>query len=267
MLAMADGAVMLLAGRAPLISERRKRTLISRLYCLVSFLLAVGFAGPAFSYDATWYKVKGWSGEYPHGFTMAANVTINVRASLSLDAPKSISCDLKKGSTYHPWNKKRVLSDRLEFVSFTKVERYELKESVTVDVERQSDRRNTTIEFKKGDRWSYLFYIAEGTFLINFGDTIYVAGQDLYERSTEVEPPVNRDQSAYDEWLYLKCANGTFGWIFFNEIENAPGFSKANIIEYGIAGDLQSQPKSPSGSVILRRRHDPSRKSEHFSLN
>jgi hypothetical protein len=211
------------------------KTLISRFSRLVAFLLAVGAAGPAFSYDASWHKAKGWSGEYPNGFRMATNVTINIRGSLDLDAPKSISCVLRKGSTYHQWNKKRVVSDRLEFISFTKVETYELKASFAVEVWRRSDSRNTTIEFKKGDRWSYLAYIAEGNFLIKFGDKTYVAAQDLYETSTEVEAPVNSDQSTYDEWLKLKCANGTVGWIFFNEIKNAPGFSKANIIEYGVA--------------------------------
>jgi hypothetical protein len=89
------------------------KTLISRFSCFVAFLPAVGAAGPAFSYDASWYKAKSWSGEYPNGFTMTADVTISIRGSLDLDAPKSISCALKKGSTYHVWNKKRVVSDRV----------------------------------------------------------------------------------------------------------------------------------------------------------
>jgi hypothetical protein len=225
--------------------------LIPRLLHLASYLFSIAAAGPALSYDASWYKATSWSGEYPNGFTMAADVSMNIRERLGLDAPKSIPCSLKKGSTYHQWNKKRVASDRLEFVSFTKVATYEVKESFIVDLERQSDGRNTSIEFEKGDRWSYLFYIAEGAFLIKFGELIYVAGLDLLERSTEVEASVDRDQSTYDEWLKLKCANGTVGWIFFSEIKNAPGFSKANIIGYGIASDLQSQPKSPSRHVIL----------------
>jgi hypothetical protein len=39
--------------------------------------------------------------------------------------------------------------------------------------------------------------------------------------------------------------------IFFNEIKNTPGFSKANITGYGVASDLQSRPKSRSQGVIL----------------
>src|SRR6266436_7022424 len=179
-----------------------------------------GLDRPTAKYDASWYRANGWSGEYTDGFTMASNVTTKIRGSLNLDAPKSISCVLRKGATYHKWNKKRVTSDRLEFISFTKIAIYELEASRTVEVSRNSDGRETTIEFKKGDRWSYLVYLAEGNFLIKFGDTVYVAGQDLFEKSTEVEAPVKSDQSTYDEWLKLKCANGTVGWLFFNEIKN-----------------------------------------------
>src|SRR5260370_4601556 len=209
------------------------KALISRFSCFVAFLPAAGAAGPAFSYDACWDKARVWSGEYPDGFTMAADVTLNIRGSPDLDAPKPMSCVLRKGSTYHQWNKKRSVSDRLEFISFTKIKTYELKASFTAEVSRQSDSRDTTIEFKKGDRWSYLAYLAEGNFLIKFGDTVYVAGQDLYDESTDVEAPVKSGRSTNDEWLKLKCANGTVDWVCFNEVKNTPGFSKANISGYG----------------------------------
>jgi len=66
----------------------------------------------------------------------------------------------------------------------------------------------------------------------------------LYEKSTKVEASGNSDQSTHDEWLRLKCANGAIGWIFFNEIKNAPGLTGPNIVGYGIAAGLQSHPKS-----------------------
>src|SRR5260370_15862867 len=125
------------------------KTLISRFSCFVAFLPAVGAAGPAFSYDASWYRARGWSGEYPDGFTMAADVTLNIRGSPDSDAPKSMSCVLRKGSTYHQWNKKRAGSDRLEFISFTKIATYELKAGFTVEVSRKSAGRDTTIRFTK----------------------------------------------------------------------------------------------------------------------
>jgi hypothetical protein len=201
---------------------------------------------PATKYDASWYRANGWSGEYPDGFTMASNVTTKIRASPNVDAPKSISCVLRKGATYHQWNKKRVISDRLEFVSFTKIETYELNASFTVDLQRQSDGEDTTLQFKKGDQWLYLAGPAEGTFLVKFNDTIYTADQDLFEKSTKVESPSNDEESTYDEWLKLKCANGAVGWILFNEIKDSPEFATPNITGYGYARDLQSQSKAPS---------------------
>jgi hypothetical protein len=201
---------------------------------------------PAAKYDASWYRANGWSGEYPDGFTMASNVTIKIRGSLNLDAPKSISCVLRKGATYHQWNKKRVISDRLEFISFTKIETYELNASFTVDLRSQSDGDDTTIQFKKGDQWLYLTGPAEGRFLIKFNDAIYIAEQDLFEKSTKVETPVNDDESTYDEWLKLRCANGAVGWILFNEIKDGPELAAPNITGYGYASDLQSQSKTPS---------------------
>jgi hypothetical protein len=203
-----------------------------------------GLDRPTAKYDASWYKANGWVGEYPDGFTMASSVTTKIRGSLHLDAPKSVSCVLRKGATYHQWNKKRVISDRLEFISFTKIEIYELNASFTVELRRQSDGGDTTVQFKKGDQWLYLGGLGEGAFLIKFNETIYVADQDLYEKSTKLEAPINGDESTYDEWLGLRCANGAVGWIFFNEIKDAPAFSAPNITRYGYASDLQSQPKA-----------------------
>lgn len=205
-----------------------------------------GLDRPSAKYDASWYRSNGWSGEYPDGFTMASNVTAKIRASPNLDAPKSISCVLRKGATYHQWNKKRVISDHLEFVSFTKIETYELNASFTVELRRQSDGDDTTIQFKKGDQWLYLAGPVAGKFLISFSDTLYVADQDLYEKSTKVETAVNDEESTYDEWLKLRCANGAVGWILFNEIKDGPEFAAPNITGYAYASDLQSQPKAPS---------------------
>jgi hypothetical protein len=205
-----------------------------------------GLDRPTAKYDASWYRANSWSGEHPDGFTMASNVTTKIRASLNLDAPKSISCVLRKGATYHQWNKKRVISDWLEFISFTKIETYELDASFTVELRRQSDGDDTTIQFKKGDQWLYLAGLAEVTFLIKFNDIIYIADQDLYEKSTKVEAPINGAESTYDEWLKLRCANGAVGWILFNEIQDGPDFAAPNITGYGYASDLHSQPKGQS---------------------
>ena len=195
-------------------------------------------ARPAVKYDGSWYKTNGWSGEYPDGFTIARNITTKIRGTLDVDAPKSISCLLRKGATYHPWNKKRIVSDRLEFASFTKIETYELDASFTIELRRQSNGDDTTIQFKKGDRWLYLAGLAEERFLIKFNEAMYIAGQELYEKSTKVDAPVNGDESTYDEWLKLRCANGAVGWILFNEIKDSPDFTAPNTGGYDNASDL-----------------------------
>jgi len=137
---------------------------------------------------------------------------------------------------------KRVISDRLDFISFTKIETYELDASFTVELRRQPDGDDTTIQFKKGDQWLYLAGLAKGTFLIKFNDMIYIADHDCTKnRLRSRHPSMRRD--TYDEWLKLRCANGAVGWILFNEIKDGPDFAAPNITGYGYASDLRSQPK------------------------
>jgi hypothetical protein len=192
------------------------------------------------AYDAAWYKADGWSGEYPYGFTMAKDVTIKIREALDPDTPTTISCDLKKGATYHQWNADRVKSDQLEFVSFTKIATYEVKSDFRGEVTRESDGSNVSLMLKKGDRWFFLSYLAEGYFRFSVNNTVYTGEQVLIGKSTEISPTKN-GQHTYDEWLKLKCANGAVGWIFVKDIKNASGFSEANIPDYGKASD-QSEP-------------------------
>ena len=117
---------------------------------------------------------------------------------------------------------------------------YRLNASFAAPVERKSDGRSVVLKFKKGDQYSYLAYGAEGSFLIRFRDTIYIAGQDLAEHSIGVGEPADSNEDTYDEWLKLKCANGAVGWILVGDVQNSPGFTTLNITEYGSASD-QSQ--------------------------
>jgi hypothetical protein len=192
---------------------------------------------PAFAYDASWHQAPGWSGEYPNGFTIAADMTIDIRARLDPAAPKSVSCRLKKGATYHEWNRKRIAADRLQFISFTRIKTYMMTGELTVQLERRRDREFIDVHFRNGDTWSYLFYSAEGFFLLKFGDEVYVAGQEMFEKSTEVASGGDAAASDYDEWLGLRCANGAVGWIFANEMKDKPGILGANIPGYGKASD------------------------------
>ena len=205
----------------------------------------LGAAMPAFAYDSSWHREANWSGEYPHGFTMSADAVINIRERLDPDAPRSVSCLLKKGATYHIWNKQRVASDQLEFVSFTKIVAFEVKADTTARVWRRSDNGKAVINLRKGDRWSFIYYLAEGAFLMKFRDAVYVVTQgavkeneDLVGNSVKVKPLNNSAQREYDEWMKIKCANGSVGWIFMKDIEAVKSFSNPKIVEYGVARDL-----------------------------
>jgi hypothetical protein len=204
--------------------------------------------GMAARYDGTWYRKEFWSGETPDGFTMAKDVTITIRATLDPDAPKSVACALRKGATYHPWNKERVAADQLEFVSLTRIKTYQVKENFTADLERRPDGGQTAIEFHKGDRWAFLGGVSKGSILVKLDDTVYVAGAHIFaEKSAEVGSPAGgqrtsdewKDWLAWNhEWLKLTCANGANGWILYNEVRKISGFSKSHTGEYGHASDL-----------------------------
>jgi hypothetical protein len=208
-----------------------------RFAVMLVFSLIAGTYAPAFAYDSSWHKATGWSGEYPSGFTIAADMTIDIRPKLDPAAPKSVKCRLKKGATYHQWNSKRAASDRLQFISFTKIKTYRLTGDLTVKLERRPSGGVADVRFRKGDTWSYLAYLGEGAFLMKFRGQIYVAGQEMFAKSTEVAAAGNTGTSDYDEWLDLRCANGAVGWIFANEVRGKPGFLGANITGYGKASD------------------------------
>ena len=167
---------------------------------------------------------------------MVTDASIEIRSNLHPKAPKSITCFLKKGATYHPWNKTRIASDGLKFVSFTKITTYQLNSNFNAEVELKPSGRMSVIKFKKGDRWSYLAYLAEGSYLMSVAGKVYIGGQDLIGNSTEVGSQRN-DKDGYDEWLGLKCANAAVGWILLRDVQDAPGFGQANITEYGKAED------------------------------
>jgi hypothetical protein len=198
----------------------------------------------AAKYDASWYKSYRWTGEYPSGFATTKSVTVKIRETLDPDAPKSISCALRKGATYHPWNAARVASDQLEFVTFSTILTFEAQKDMTVDLERMSDDADVDIEFHKGDRWFLLAPVQEDIYAVRFGDTDYVAsGYYLANNSAQVG---GKRAIVVDEWMKLKCANGAVGWIRYHEIVKAPGFSRYSTDNYGHAYDEGARPKSGS---------------------
>jgi hypothetical protein len=184
---------------------------------------------------AGWYRQDGWSGEYPNGVTIAEQKRIMIRGRPDPANFPDISCELPKGATYHTWNKARVASDHLKFISFTRIESYRLAEDFRAQLERSSDHQQTVIVFKRADQWDYLAPQSEGTFLMRFAGVTYYADQELFDKSTKLgqaDQPIIQD-----EWMRLNCTNGAVGWILIREIKDLPGFSTANITAYGVARD------------------------------
>ncbi len=231
----------------------------SPIKCIATILWLAVLTSSAIAeiYDATWHKEFSWSGEYPHGFTVNSNVTISIRSELDRAAPKNISCLLQKGATYHEWNKSRVQSDKLQFVSFTKITTYEVEKTFAAKAQLDADKSDVSIHFTEGDRWFYLYYGGEGAFLFRFGNVNYIGDQDLIANSKEIDVSEGKELGVvegYDEWLGLQCANGVSGWILMSEIKELPEFDSPSIKEYGTATDLPQESQGTlwnhNGSVV-----------------
>lgn len=187
----------------------------------------------ACAYDATWYKTDFWAGEYPNGFTLDSDITVKIRNEPLPAAPQDIACALKKGETYHPWNGERVEASKLEFLTYVKKVSYKVKSPATILLQDENSDSDREVDFKPGDRWTYLTYYGEGMFRIELDGKEYAAEQDLFEVS-EDKGDQEHDE---DEWMQLTCANGATGWLLFGDVAEQPAFKKPDFPEYGKAVD------------------------------
>jgi hypothetical protein len=167
---------------------------------------------------------------------MTEDVKIHIRPEFDPDSAATLSCDLSKGATYHPWNGQRTDERKLQFVTFSKIEHYVVDKSHVWDAFRESEKAETKVAFKPGDRWEYLAYGAEGHFYARFNGEIYWGFQDLVDVSTSVEKIPDFDSRA-DEWLHLTCDNGAVGWLLMKDVEVLPAFGAPNTLGYGSAAD------------------------------
>ena len=191
----------------------------------------------ALAYDATWYKTDFWAGEYPHGFTLEKDVSTQIRATLDPQAPRTIDCAMKKGATYHQWNIERVVSAKLEFISYVPTVTYVIEKPAAFTLRNEQTDSDEKITFGKGDEWIYLTYYAEGAFKMSFKGTAYSAEQDLMEASREKDTKTLAKDRFVDEWLKLTCANGASGWLLSRDVLGKPPYGSPNFIEYGVAKD------------------------------
>ena len=192
-------------------------------------------AGPtaAHAYDDTWYQANFWGGEYPNGFGVAEQMTVDARLDPDPDAPSKVRCLLPKGAVYHPWNHDRVEADELDFRSYTLKEVYTADTDFSVTLYTEDNWDEVAFDLARGDNWTYLAYLGEGNFLMEYRGTSYVADdQSLFELST------SNGESASDEWLHLKCANKTMGWLLLSEVKALENIVEPNIVTYGEATDL-----------------------------
>ncbi len=203
-------------------------------------IVALGVIGPAaakdgVAYDDSWFRAPFWGGEYPDGFTVLKDVTVQLRPVLDPMAEKTIACDLPGGATYQPWNASRVEEQGLTFVSFTKIGDYKLKGDFEATLYRSDDGTQTPISFKQGDTWRYLAYYGEGAFTLEYEGVRYDADNELFEMSMQMG-----DAGGYEEWLRINCSNNRWGWLFMGDIEIGNGtFDAPNITDYGRSEDLR----------------------------
>jgi len=177
-----------------------------------------------------------WSGEWPPGFTMTSDVAIKVRGVPKIASPKDVACTLKKGATYHPWNNERIENDDLKFLTSQETLEHVADEAVEAYVSDPETNDEATLSIKKGDRWTFLAYYAEGFYLMSFNGKQYVAEQDLYGVSSPVDPSRSNDDN-YEEWLSLPCDGGAAGWLLMKDIVGNENFGEPNVTEYGQAKD------------------------------
>jgi hypothetical protein len=185
----------------------------------------------AAAYDDAWYQASFWGGEYPNGFSVNGVTIVGARFEPDPETPASIECLLPKGAVYHPWNHDRVEADLLTFVSFTRKQPYTLDAdlSLTVYTEEGDD---VGLDLTAGDTWTYLTYLGEGAFLMEYAGATYVGDQVLFEVSSA------NGEAETHEWLRLICGNGESGWLLLDEILPLPTIGEANIVGYGEARDL-----------------------------
>lgn len=207
----------------------------------LTILFAALFVLPAMasSYDSSWYKADGWSGEYPNGFSVIKkNVVVKGRESVDLNAPASISCGLPIKAVFHPWNAKR----KAAFVSMSKIVLLTVKEDFVFE----SDE--TKIDLKKGDVIEYLVYGAEGWFTVRINGKEYGADQSLFEKVEEVAEGAFHQ----DEWIQVPCKSGKKAWLLLadlvkvnadGELVYLPGLDgwSKGFVEYGVVRDLKNK--------------------------
>src|SRR5262245_22039085 len=151
------------------------------LVCAITLSTALGLTASGLAYDPLWYRADQWSGEYPSGFTMTETRTVELRERPDPNEPRTVACRFEKDATYHPWNRRRVSEQSLQFVSFTKSREFVVQTSFSDNLFNRTKNKKEKMNFNAGDRWRYLESLAEGQIVLKYRGSDYESGQTLFE--------------------------------------------------------------------------------------
>jgi hypothetical protein len=204
--------------------------------------------GAAAAYDDSWYVTEFWSGEYPNGFAVAApDIAVPARAAMDREAPASLTCPLPYKAVFSPWNEQRNQANEAKYFTASKI----VPLVATADFVFEHGEAAPPLQVKRGQPIEYLIYGAEGSFLVRIDGKEYWAYQEQLEQVEAVDDTT----SVQEEWLSLRCADGTQAWILTEDLlasgedgqvryrdglwstaGTGPGF-----VEYGIVRDLTDE--------------------------
>jgi hypothetical protein len=214
----------------------------------MSLQSAQAFAG----YDDTWFMSKGWSGEYPPGFSVTKKrTTLMARSGMDKDLPREVACEMPYLAVINPWNKERIRKSSIQFFSATKIIKMVAKEDFDF---------GDGVAVEKGEVIDYIGNGAEDLFGVRIHGKRYTAGQSLFEF---VDAP-SRDQFVEDDWVLLTCQSGNRAYIYLDDVRIKgpndsvtfmPGISQGYSEEFGKARDLTEQE-----AAKLEKERSPSRK-------
>jgi hypothetical protein len=189
-------------------------------------------------YEHTWFWSKGWSGEYPPGFSVTkSHITVMARSAMVKDMPREVACELPYLAVIHPGNPERIRKSDMQFFSATKIIKMIAKEEFDF---------GDDVEVKKGERIEYIRNLSEGDFSVRINGETYTADQSLWEF---VDKP-SRDQFVEEDWVLLTCQGGNLAYIFLDDVRIKgpnhtltfpPGISMAESVDGGQSRDLTEQ--------------------------
>lgn len=191
--------------------------------------------------EEAWYISPGWPGEYPPGFSiMEDGVEVLARAGMHDSLPREITCALPKNATYQLWNRQRVDTDALEFVTVS--EKFNVTINTAAEIDSpvgEFDSPENTLKLEPGDTITYLRYIGEGWTLMEFdGRERDINEMDLMDIS-DIQ---NAGESAAEDllWVNVPCGEER-GWITLSEALADPNILMSPITGYGDARDMTEE--------------------------